>query len=127
MIRASDFEASFRHIRLLAGREKGGREPSVEDGYDILAPLDPDGRIDPEVWRRNRALCRVRRFQHGLPDRVGLLRHGSGGWYFDYEPGREDDEKGFRFATECFVPGEYVSLQRAGAMHTYRVVRVQKL
>ncbi|KQQ85736.1 hypothetical protein ASF65_04090 [Aureimonas sp. Leaf324] len=127
MIRASDLGPGFRHIRLLAGREKGQREAPVEDGYDILAPLDADGRIDPVAWRRNPDLCRVRHFQHGIPDRIGTLRHGPGGiWYFDYEPGPNDDEKGFRFATERFVTGEYVSLQRAGAMHTYRVVRVEK-
>lgn len=127
MVRASDLEAGFRHIRLLAWREKGGNEPSSEDGYDILAPLDQDDHIDRIAWKRHPHLCRVRRFEHGQPDRIGVLRHGPGDlWYFDFVPGRDDDEKGFRFAAERFVTREYVSIEREGAMHTYRVVRVEK-
>jgi hypothetical protein len=34
-------------------------------GYEFVAPLDADGRIDPELWHRYREHCGVRRFWEG--------------------------------------------------------------
>lgn len=84
----------------MSSRRARRDEPSAEDGYDILASLDPHSRIDLEWWRRNPELCRVRRFERGVSDWMGVLRRGAGRiWCFDEEPGREDDEMGFRLAT----------------------------
>ncbi|MGX8008851.1 hypothetical protein ACVDG8_007410 [Mesorhizobium sp. ORM8.1] len=47
-------------------------------------------------------------------------------WYFDYAEGDREDEVGFRLGDERFVTGEYVSIQRNGAMHTYQVARVER-
>lgn len=49
-----------------------------------------------------------------------------GTWYFDYVEGEQDDEIGFKLGEERFVTGEYVSIGRAGKMHTYQVSRVEK-
>jgi hypothetical protein len=37
------------------------------------------------------------------------------------------DEVGFHFADERFAPGEYVSINESGKMHTYRVISVNRL
>lgn len=119
--------AKFRHVHMELAREKGHPDGDRGDGYDILAPLDDEGRLDAGQWKTNRDACRVRRFRPGETDRIGLLKRKPGGaWYFDYEEGEADDELGFRFNDERFVPGEYVSLTNAGETHTYRIVSVVK-
>lgn len=117
----------IRHIRLLLAREPGHPAGSRLEGYDILAPLDAEGRIDAADWKQNQATCRVRHFRPGEEDRIGRLRRKSGGqWYFDYEEGLRDDEVGFQFDDERFVTGEYVSVSHAGKMQTYQIARVEK-
>jgi hypothetical protein len=126
----NDLPKSFRHIRLELAREPGNPEGDADHGYDILAPLDEDYRIDADTQKAHVDACRVRRFIDGETDAVGLLRHGPGGrWYFDYDPDRDDDdETGYRFGEERFVMGEYVSLADAdGDMHTFRVTLVETL
>lgn len=127
MVTAKDLDPSFRHVRLLLAREAGSPHGGHEEGYDLLVPLGPDGKLDADVWREHQKLCRVRRFSPGAPDRIGRLRRKPGGqWYVDYEEGESDDEAGFRFGDERFVTGEYVSIEGNGRMHTYQVARVEK-
>jgi hypothetical protein len=122
-----DLTPKFRHVRLLLAREKDHPGGEREEGYDVLAPLTSDGRIDAEEWKSHRASCRVRRFRTGDEDLIGRLRRKPGGqWYFDYAEGDRDDEIGFHFGDERFVTGEYVSIERNGAMHTYQVARVER-
>jgi hypothetical protein len=123
----TDLTPRFRHIRLLLARERGHPEGDREEGYDLLAPLGPDGRLDAAEWKAHQAACRVRHFRPGLEDRIGRLRRKPGGqWYFDYTEGDLDDEVGFHLGEEQFVTGEYVSIGRREAMHTYQVARVEK-
>ncbi|TIP76043.1 MAG: hypothetical protein E5X63_42635 [Mesorhizobium sp.] len=127
MTKLNDLTSKFRHVRLLLAREKGHPEGDREEGYDVLAPLNGDGRIDPDEWKEHKAACRVRRFRAGEEDLVGRLRRKPGGqWYFDYAEGDRDDEIGFHLGDERFVTGEYVSIERNGAMHTYQVARVER-
>ena len=120
-----DFPASFRHVRLELAREKDHPGGDSRYGYDLLVPLDTESRIDPAEWKPHQAACRVRHFQNGEADRIGRLRRKPGGtWYFDYEAGPADDEIGFHFDQERFVPGEYVSIRRGAETHTYQVVKV---
>ena len=123
------FPPSFRHVRLELAREKGHPDGDAHFGYDILMPLAEDGHIDAAEWKTHQALCRVRRFHEGEDDRVGRLRRKPGGtWFFDYDGNsRADDEAGFRFGEERFVPGEYVSLHSEKALHTFQVKRVAPL
>lgn len=127
MVEAKDLTPSFRHVRLLLAREKGHPEGDVEEGYDLLVPLDADNRLDPEQWKHHQAACRVRRFDRD-GDKIGRLRRKPGGqWYFDYAEGdTDDDEAGFRLGEERFVTGEYVSIQHGTQFHPYRVVRVER-
>lgn len=127
MATLKDLSPNFRHIRLLLAREKGHPSGEHEQGYDLLVPLDSQGRLDSAEWKANQALCRVRRFRTDQEDLVGRLRRKPGGqWYFDYVEGDRDDEIGFRFGEERFVTGEYVSIGGNGAMHTYQIARVEK-
>ena len=120
--------SEFRRIRIELAREPGHPQGSRSTGYELLAPLDGSQRLAPELWKRHREECRVRRFHEGEEDRFGrLARRPGGSWYFDYDAaGSSDDEAGYRLGSERFVPGEYVSVaDNHGHMHTYRVVSVQ--
>ncbi|MGO4572121.1 hypothetical protein [Microvirga sp. 2TAF3] len=109
-------------------------EGSARHGYEIIAPLDQNGLLDPVEWRSRRNHCRVRRFWGSDVDRHGILVHrpgGSGGatWMIDYDPNRSsDDEAGYRLSKHRFIPGEYVSIQdEDDKLHTFQVVTVQEV
>lgn len=118
---------SFRKIRLELAREKGHPAGSSSYGYIVVAPLDPDRRLDPEAWKSHRDACRVVRFRPTSDDGVGHLVHLRGGaWAFRYDiRGNDDDETGYHFQDERFEIGEYVSIRESEGIHTYRVVSVE--
>ena len=122
----------LKRIRLNLARSKEFPVGSDRHGYEFVAPLDPTGHIDPELWRQHREHCRVRRFWDGEADQVGSVVHRPGGkdhsrWVFDYDGSNEDDdEAGYRFGVHAFAPGEYVSIRdEDGDMHTFQVVSVE--
>jgi len=126
----SSYPAEFRRIRLELAREPGHPEGSRATGYEIIAPLDADRRLSPELWRKHRGLCHVRRFREGEDDVQGfLIRKPGGSWSIDYDPDSTgDDESGHRLGAEQFQLGEYVSIRdEHGQMHTYRVVSVAEV
>jgi hypothetical protein len=59
----------FPHVlkRIPIHLARSQKYPQCADlqGYDFVAPLDADGRIDPELWHRYREHCGVRRFWEG--------------------------------------------------------------
>lgn len=116
----------FRQIRIELAREPGHPEGDAAVAYIIVAPLDPQGRIEANLWRKHREACRVVRQRPDHADGLGHLVHRSGGgWAFRYEAAAGmPDDVGFHFADECFVTGEYVSINEGGSMHTYRVASV---
>ena len=127
MTELKDLTPKFRHVRLLLAREKDHPAGDREEGFDLLMPLDDEGKLDPSEWKAHQEVCRVRHFRSGDDDLIGRLRRKPGGqWYFDYVEGERDDEIGFRLGEERFITGEYVSIRSAGVMHTYQVVRVEK-
>ena len=122
----------LKRIRLNLARSKDFPLGSEEHGYEFVAPLDANGHIDAELWRKYREHCGVRRFWSGEDDEHGRLVHKPGGpeharWVFDYdESSDEDDEAGYRFGNHAFRPGEYVSIRSEdGEMHTFQVVSVE--
>jgi hypothetical protein len=119
----------FRQIRLELAREPSHPEGDSSVGYIVIAPLAPDGRIDPESWKEHREACRVTRLRRDGDDDVGHLVHRPGGtWAFHYDNATKlPDEAGFHFAEEPFVVGEYVSINEGGTMHTYRIRSVTHL
>jgi hypothetical protein len=121
-------------VTLHLARCKEYPEGSSRHGYEVTAPLDDAGLLDPSEWRSNRTQCRVRRFWDGEPDKHGLLVHRSGGsggatWMIDYDPDRAiDDEVGYRLNKHRFVVGEYVSIQDEDEkLHTFQVVAVRQI
>ena len=122
----------LKRIRLNLARSKEFPQGSERHGYEFVAPLDGNARIDVELWRKYREHCGVRRFWDGEADEVGHLVHKAGGaeharWVFDYdETAEDDDEAGYRFGNHVFRNGEYVSIRdEDGGMHTFQVVSVE--
>jgi len=105
---------------------------SADHGYDMVAPLDADGRLDLEEWKGVRTICRVHRFWGNEEDRIGRLSHRAGGrggatWIFDYNSNLStDDEEGFRLDAKRFTVGEYVTIAEAdGREHCFVVTMVR--
>ena len=113
-------------IRLELARTREFPEGSSACGYELVVPLDKDGRLDAEGWRKHRRACTVRRFWQDEKDELGELihtRHRT--WAFSYAPGEEDDEPLFRLESHRLAPGEYVSVtEHDGVTRPFRVVAV---
>ena len=118
--------AKFHHIRLELAREPGHPAGASDEGYDIVAPLDAEGRLDGGAWRAEPGRGHVRRFSGNETVGAGRLSQDEGGsWILDMDQGDDEDAVGFRFGDERFVVGEYVSLSLPlGEQHTYVVARV---
>ncbi len=121
--------AQFRQVRMELARESGRPEGDAGVAYVMIAPLDADSRIDPELWRQHRRACRIARFHRNSEDCLGHLVHlPAGGWAFHYDIGTDmPDELGFQFANERFAVGDCVSVNENGKMHTFRVALVSRL
>jgi len=119
--------ASFRVVRLELAREPGHPEGDPRHGYDLLVPLDDEGKIAGAIYRSAPEACRVRRFRPGEPDAIGRLRHGPGGaWLIEYAAPSTETERGFHFRDERFQVGEYVSIREDDErLHTFRVTGVR--
>ena len=126
----SSLPRQFRQFRLALAREPSHPEGDADVAYIIVAPLDSEDRIDAKLWREHREACRVVRQRPEERDKHGHLVHRpGGGWVFHYDDVETSvpDDVGYHFADERFVVGEYVSLNEAGKMHTYRVTAVSYL
>lgn len=121
--------AQASHIRLELAREPGAPYGDAATGYDIVAFLDADARLDLKACREHADQCRVRRFKDDVTFATGRLRHTVGDlWILDFDDVDAEDATGFRLGAERFVPGEYVSIIGAnGTPHTYGVQRVGAL
>lgn len=119
---------TMKRVRLELARDPDHPEGSRAHGYDFIAPLDENGHIIADDWKKVRERCRVKRFWAGEPDLVGHILHKPGGsWAFHYDihgrPGA--DETGYRFAQHAFRPGEYVSIkEHDGVLRTFKVMSV---
>ena len=126
--------AMLRKVTLHAARSKEFPAGSIRHGYDFIAPLTEDGRIDLEAWKAHRGECFAHRYWVGEPTMQGLLVHHGGGrggsWAFEWKSTRsraDEEEEGFRFGDHTFQVGEYVSVREAeGDLLTFRVVSVGK-
>lgn len=119
--------AKLKKIRLELARTKEFPEGNSHCGYEFTAPLTEDGRLDLDLYSRERAACRVHRFWEGAATEEGELLHlGKDRWVFSYAPGEDDDEAAFKFDRHSFVPGEYVSItEHDGVTRPFRIVSVQ--
>lgn len=119
--------STFQHIRLELARDADHPHGDGGSGYDLVAPLDSEGRLDLAALNAEPERCHVRRFVDDATVATGHLRHTTGDrWILDLDPGDTEDVTGFRLGEETFVLGEYVSLMTAsGTQHTYAVKRLQ--
>lgn len=126
---AADFPREFRRIRLDLAREPGHPVGDRGYGYVFVAPLDADDRIDPELWRAHRELCRVVRTRPDDEQSIGMLvRRPGGSWAFRYpDDAGEGDEAGVHFGEEQMRVGEYVSIREEDEMHVYRITAVEHI
>ena len=120
----------LRKVTLHAARSKPFPEGSIRHGYEFVAPLTAEGRIDVEAWKVRRGECFAHRFWGDDPERRGLLVHKAGGkggstWGFEF-PGLAEAEEGYRFADHPLRAGEYVSVrEEEGELVTFKVVSVR--
>lgn len=119
---------TLKRIRLELARDKQNPQGNQGCGYDFTAPLDNGGRLIAAEWKKLRAQCRVTRFWEGTKPELGhLVRKPGGSWAFHYDVfgDEDDDETGYRFGDEVFVPGEYVSInEHDDKLRTFKVVAV---
>jgi len=123
---------ALKRVTLHAARSRELPDGSIRRGYEFVAPLTPEGRIDLEGWKAHRGECFVRRFWDDEPAQRGLLVNRAGGrggstWGFELGAGAklDEEETGFRFADHAFRVGEYVSVREAeGELATFKVVSV---
>src|SRR4051794_38579517 len=71
--------AKLHRVTLTLARCPEHPDGSSGRGYQIIAPLGPDGHLDVALWHETRDHCRVRRFWTGEPDCHGRLVHRAGG------------------------------------------------
>ncbi len=108
-------------------RYPAGRD---DDGFEIVAPLDGEGRLDAAGLEGKEHLCRVERFAPGEARRHGGLVHRAGrgrrraAWEFDHDVGGELHAG--ELANARFAIGAVVTLRdRRGAKRQFRVARLE--
>ena len=119
----------LQRIRLELARDSAFPNGSPAHGYEFVAPLRKDGKIDAAEWHRHRDDCGVLRFWGAAEHEHGrLVRRRGGNWAFHYVQEGDinvDDETGFRFDDHVFRPGEYVSIREDdGELRTFNVRNV---
>lgn len=118
-----DIPDHFQVVHLDLTSESGHPDGPDGERYTLLLPLGADGRILEAQARRHPDYCRVSRMDSGGGVLHGLMRPASDhSWRLEFG---EAEETGFHFARERFSPGQYVTVLRDGAPHTYRVVSRQ--
>lgn len=105
---------SLYNIRMELARTKSHPDGSKACGYELLAPLDAEGRLDLDAFRKVKESCLVRRFWENEDDRHGRLEHTQGRvWKFAYDDAedvRDEEEPLHRLDRHLFKVGEYVSV-----------------
>ena len=118
--------ATLNRVRLELARSEGFPDGSSRHGYEFVAPLDANGHIDADAWRRTKERCTVTRFWSGEDEENGRLRHVGQGWRFDYD-GRidEDDEPFFKLDRHVLATGNYISVtEHDHVQRPFRIVSV---
>ncbi len=120
------YPKAFRLITLELAREAKHPAGDRAFGYRLVVPVDENARIDTELASRHRDLCKVVRFRPSEDDQVGHVIRKGAGWIFHYGDVDADDV-GYRLADEKLVVGEYVSVRDVDAMHTFKIVSVERV
>jgi hypothetical protein len=119
----------LHRIRLELAKTADCPEGNPNYGYEFVAPLDHEGRLDTEAWLEAAQLCTLRHFLPGAEDVHGeLIYRGKGEWAFSYRPGDADDEVIYHLREHRLREGEYVSVtEQDGVVRPFRVVLTEPL
>jgi hypothetical protein len=120
----------LRKVRLELARTPDFPEGSARHGYELVAPLDDHGHLDPETWRKERGACRVHRFWAGEDDLHGRLIHRGNRWAFHYEDSEDpdDEEPIYKLDRHVLTEGEYLSItEHDGLQRTFLIISVAPL
>ena len=99
---------ALRRVILHAARSKEYPAGSIRRGYDFIAPLTPEGRIDRDGWKTHRGECFAHRFWDDEPAQRGLLVHRAGGrggstWGFELGTGARLEIKNLEAVPDQFM------------------------
>jgi len=94
-------------------------------GYELIAPLDPDGYLDTESWLDHRAACHARPFGSGMgSEQDRLIYTCKRRWILL----TASDGRVRHIATHRFVEGgSIVVAESDGTTRSFRVARLQPL
>ncbi|HUO92071.1 MAG TPA: hypothetical protein VMU22_04075 [Rhizomicrobium sp.] len=117
-------DISLNRIRLELARMSGFPAGSPWHGYEFVAPLTADGRVDHTAWNELKEMCHVTRFWGDEPDEHGRFVHAASGWCFKYSQGSEiKRESLFKLDRHRFTPGGYVTVTEPdGEQRAFRIV-----
>jgi len=65
---------ALKKIRLELARTAAAPEGDRRCGYEFIAPLDAQGRLDARAWPHDKSKCTVRRFWANQDDEHGIER-----------------------------------------------------
>ncbi len=121
---------ALKHVRLELARDKDYPQGSGRCGYEFNAPLGEDSKLDRKVLGQapQRSALSLVSGKASKPEYGHLVRKPGGAWAFHYDVfgDEDDDETGYRFGDEKFVPGEYVSIrEHDDKMRTFKVAWVK--
>lgn len=117
---------TWMRVRLEVARSHDFPEGSAHHGYELVLPLDADGRLDVKTLRAAHQLATVHRFWPGDGDAIGQITHQRGQWFISYDPGGPKNEALRRFAEHRFRVGEYISVGEGPHLeHTCKVIAVR--
>jgi hypothetical protein len=106
---------TLTQIKLILGRNPEAGFPEGDDrfGYVITAPLTHEGKIDPDIWRANRARCTVIRFVADSQARAdGWLSRSNGDWRIHYDEDEEGPDEAFdHLGDHRLFVGDYVTIK----------------
>jgi hypothetical protein len=117
-------------LRLSRNPDAGFPGGDDDRGYLIHAPLDGEGRLDPDLWKAHKTDCVVERFSPDEDERAdGWLAHRGKNWFFHYDEEDEGpDEPVYRLGDHALRLGDYVTIHEAdGDDLVYKVTENTRL
>jgi hypothetical protein len=113
------------HIRIEPAFPQKPPPAMVVDGYELIAPLDPDGYLDAAAWFDHRSACRAGPCGPGLGDDQGRLIYTCKRRWMLLTA---SDGPVLHLASHRFIEGGTVVLAAAdGTIGPFRVARLQPL
>ncbi len=113
-------------IRLELARTPEFPEGSASRAYLLRLPLDAQGVVDVDEFKKTPELATVRRYWPNERDKEGYVVRKGKGWAFSYAIGDEDDETLFHLETHPIRLGEFVTITETdGQKLPFRVVRCE--